>query len=368
MNQDPKAPASRLPFLDWARGLVAVVMLQGHTFHSLTRKEYQEGAAYVFSQFMGGLAPAVFLFLTGTTYGFIMTRNERKGMPPMQKWIGALHRAGYLWLLAFAFRFQLWAFALGQSPWTDLLKVDILNCMAMTLTLLSPLAILPAARRIQWGMGAAVVIAFLAPLPATTGLGHLPTFLAEYFTPSYNYFSVLPWGAFAAFGIAFGTLLRQINREDLWRSMQWAALVGFALFLAGRYFADFPYTLYNKSEFWLDSPTLTIIKSGLILILLALAYLWNEFQPADRWSWVRQIGTNSLLVYWVHIELIYGRWLAEWKQNLEPLQAGCVAVCLVLLMLALSVARTRWAEWGHVVFPRWIAAPAPAKAKQVAGD
>lgn len=366
MNADPKAPSSRLPFLDWTRGLVAVVMLQGHTFHSLTRKDLQDSAPYVFSQFMGGLAPAVFLFLTGVTYGFIMTRNERKALPLYERWTGALHRAGYLWLLAFAFRFQLWAFALGQSPWTDLFKVDILNCMAMTLTLLSPLAVLSSYRRIEGGLAAAAAIAFAAPVLSAIGPGPLPPFLSDYFLPSYNYFSVLPWGAFTALGIAFGTLLRQISGENISRAMQWTAIVGFGVFLLGRYFSDFPYTLYVKSEFWLDSPTLTLLKAGILLILLAGAYLWNEFQPPERWSWIRQLGTTSLLVYWVHIELIYGRWLGEWKQNLNTWQAGCVALVLILLMVALSTARTRWVQWRHRVLPKWYAAP--VKPKAAVGD
>lgn len=356
------ATSSRLPFLDWSRGLVAVVMLQGHTFHSLTRKDLQETAPYVFSQFLGGMAPAVFLFLTGVTYGFLMTRNERKQLPPMQRWTNALRRAGYLWVLAFAFRLQLWAFALGQSPWTDLLKVDILNCMAMTLTLLSPLAMLDSYRRIHWSLACGALLAFAAPIVSASGIPS--NFLTDYFLPSFNYFSLLPWGAFAAFGIMYGSILRQVSPDRLSVSLQWTALCGFALFLCGRYFADFPYTLYVKSEFWLDSPTLTIIKLGLILILMGLAYLWNEWQPEDRWSWIRQLGTTSLLVYWVHIELIYGRWLGGWKQNLDTWQAACLAFVLILLMLGLSTLRTRWPHWRHHVLPRLY----PGAMKPAAGD
>lgn len=361
MNLPPRAPSARLPFLDWARGLVAVIMLQGHTFHSMTRKELQDASPYVFSQFLGGIAPAVFLFLTGVTYGFLQTRNELKEVAPREKWLGALHRAGYLWVLAFAFRIQLWAFAMGQSPWTDILKVDILNCMAMTLTLLSPLALLSSRRRIQMGMLASLALAFAAPVASDWGAGPVPAPVAEYFLPSYNYFSVLPWGAFVALGIAFGTLLRRTEPEQIGRTLQWSALAGFALLLIGRYFADFPYTFYAKSEFWLDSPTLTLMKSGIVLLLMAGAYLWNELQPVGAWSWIRQLGTTSLLVYWVHIELIYGRWLGFWKQNLNAGQAACVAICLILLMLALSTARTTWPTWRHRLLPRWYAPPRLAR-------
>jgi hypothetical protein len=50
-------------------------------------------------------------------------------------------------------------------------------------------------------------------------------------------------------------------------------------------------------------------------------------------------------VYWVHIELIYGRWLWFWKDGLTVGQTIAAASGLIALMLFLSVARTRWQNW-----------------------
>ena len=48
-------------------------MLQGHAFHSFLKPDLRGGAAYMFSQFFGGMPPAIFLFLTGVTlaYGLV---------------------------------------------------------------------------------------------------------------------------------------------------------------------------------------------------------------------------------------------------------------------------------------------------------
>ncbi len=47
-------PASqRLPYLDWVRGIAALVMLQGHVFNSFLRDDLREGGPYVMSQFAG---------------------------------------------------------------------------------------------------------------------------------------------------------------------------------------------------------------------------------------------------------------------------------------------------------------------------
>ena len=62
-----KTSARRLEYLDWVRGLGAVIMLQGHAFHSFLKPDLRAGGAYVMSQFVGGMPPAIFLFLTGVT-------------------------------------------------------------------------------------------------------------------------------------------------------------------------------------------------------------------------------------------------------------------------------------------------------------
>src|SRR5580700_3325012 len=136
-----KPPTQRLPYLDWARGFTALVMLQGHVFQSFLRDDLREGGPYVMSQFAGGMPPAVFLFLLGVTFAFLMDSQEKKNVEPRARWLGACKRSGYLFAVAFLFRLQLWLFALGQNPWTDLFRVDILNCMGFALLVLSVMAI-----------------------------------------------------------------------------------------------------------------------------------------------------------------------------------------------------------------------------------
>src|SRR5215471_14573846 len=141
------ASAGRLLYLDWLRGLGAVIMLQGHVFHSFLKPELRPGGPYLLSQFIGGMPPAIFLFLTGVTLAFLMDSSERKGLAPGQRVFTAFRRSGYLFLLAFAFRLQLWLFS-QPAPWTDLLKVDILNCMGLAIALLSIMALFRTAERV----------------------------------------------------------------------------------------------------------------------------------------------------------------------------------------------------------------------------
>src|ERR1041384_7134644 len=135
MNKNT-AGSYRLPYLDWLRGLAAVIMLQGHVFDGFLKSDLRTGGAFLFSQFVGGMPPAIFLFLTGITLAFLMDSSERKGLAPRARMLAALRRSSYLFLVAFAFRFQLWLFS-QPAPWTDLFRVDILNCMGFTIALMS---------------------------------------------------------------------------------------------------------------------------------------------------------------------------------------------------------------------------------------
>jgi fucose 4-O-acetylase-like acetyltransferase len=132
--------------------------------------------------------------------------------------------------------------------------------------------------------------------------------------------------------------------------MQWAAVGGFVLIYTAQYLSNLPYTLYAKSEFWLDSPGLVFMKLGTVLLLASIAYLWSLRLWAGNWSWVRQLGTTSLLVYWVHIELVYGRWFGYFKERLDVAQCVFFSIVLILCMIGLSVVqtrlkKTRWSEW-----------------------
>ena len=169
--------------------------------------------------------------------------------------------------------------------------------------------------------------------------------MKAYLAPDQLAFGFFPWAAFVAFGMSAGSIMRLVRKDQLDRVMQWAALVGLVLIVAARYCSELPYSLYARSEFWLNSPWLVLIKLGVILLVLTAAYLWTQYGAAPGWSWIRQFGTTSLLVYWVHTELVYGRWLYFWKESLTPPQTALAALGVILLMLGLSIVKTNWRNW-----------------------
>ena len=338
-----KSSASRLQYLDWVRGIGAVIMLNGHVWDSFLRDDLRSGGPYILSQFLGGMPPAMFLFLTGVTLAFLMDSSERKGMAPAARVTTAFRRSGYLFFLAFAFRLQLWIFGI-PAPWQDLFRVDILNCMGFAIALLSAMALFRTADRVRLCAVLGLAIAFASPLVSQLNWTGVPWMLRGYLVPDQRLFGFFPWGAYLAFGMAAGSAIRVIPKEGMERAMQWGAILGGATIMACQYFASLPYSIYAKSEFWLNSPAQVLTKQGVTMVLVSLAFLWTRYGARDGWSWVRQFGTTSLLVYWVHVELIYGRGLFFLKNRLTDMQTAVAAVLVILLMLAISVIKMRWAE------------------------
>jgi uncharacterized membrane protein len=341
MHPSPIAASNRIVFLDWLRGLAALIMLQGHTFHAFLRPEEREGPAFYLSILLGGQAAAIFLFLTGITYGLGMNRREH--LPPAQRVLAALKRARYLFLLAILFRLQAWSFSWPHAPWTDLLHVDVLNLMGATAALLAMLALASGTQRFQWAAFAGIVFAVAAPLMGDSFFVNLPAPLRGYVVPSGDGFSMFPWGAYLAFGVAAGSVIPLVERRSWSRVMQWVALAGFGLLVGGEYFGNLPYSIYAHSDFWLNSPALIASKMGNTLLLGAASFLWTEYFSVG-WSWVRLLGVNSLAVYWVHIELVYGRWFNSYREKLTAWECAFTAIALIGLMTGMSVAimRTPW--------------------------
>lgn len=335
-----KSSLHRLQYLDWVRGLGALIMLQGHVFDSYLKPELRSGGAFTFSQFLGGMPPAMFLFLTGVTLAFLMDSCERKGMAPGSRVAAALRRSGYLFGLAFAFRAFEWVAGLPVSTGADFLRVDILNCMGFSVAALSVMAFFRTAERARLCAALGLAIALLAPLISQIDWTGVPWIIRAYIIPDHRFFGFFPWGAYLAFGVAAGSAIRIIPADSMDRAMQWTALAAAAAIVACQYLAQTPYSIYSASDFWLNSPAQVLTKLSVTLLIVAFAFVWTQYIAKDGWSWLRQFGVTSLLVYWVHIELIYGRWMWFFKNNLTVAQTAVTAVCVILLMLTISTLKT----------------------------
>jgi fucose 4-O-acetylase-like acetyltransferase len=213
--------------------------------------------------------------------------------------------------------------------------------MGATAVLLALLAIPRGLGRVRLAAGAGVAIAALSPLmSALQNNTAIPAPFRDYIVPSVSSFSVFPWGAYLAFGLAAGSALPLVRPGAWGRVMQWSALAGIVLLVAGQYSSSLTLSMYPLWDYWLNSPELVAGKLGAALVLAAAAFLWTEYFSTG-WSWVRQLGTTSLAVYWVHTELVYGFWLGQYHERVSVGWCVSASLALIALMVVMSVAIKR---------------------------
>jgi len=333
----------RFPFLDWMRGLAVVVMIQCHAFNSLARLDVRDGGPYVFSQFVGGMAAPLFLFMAGMTFAFQMESLERREPRALRRWLVSLRRAAYLMGIALAFRLSNWLGSYPNGGAAEVLKVDILNCMAVAMAVFATLAVFDADDRSRWALVGAAGIATLSPVMANLPWNGAPPLLREYLVPipGRGHFPLFPCASYLGFGLAMGTMVKRVAAERFERLMQWSLAIGLGAAFVSQYFSNLPYSIYTKSNFWTDSPALVFIRTGITLAIMACAYLWTEY-GWPGWSWLETLGKTSLMVYWVHVVLVYGALAKPFKRTMSIPQTTLVTAGVTALMLLLSLLKLKW--------------------------
>ncbi len=363
------------------RGLACVLMFQTHCYDSWLSPANRNTTFFMWSQLGGTLPAPLFLFLAGISFALVTDKLRQRGVPPAQIARTTLRRGAEILGLGVLLRVQEFIFAWGWAPWTDLLRVDILNTIGLSMMLMGllcwsmanehwrPLA--PARLRLRSIAGAtaaAVVIPLLTPpLWTTWRLRFLPWPLESYINGVHIYdkpqswlFPVFPWAAFAFAGLAIGfLLLSDWGRRREAKVFAALGAAGVVLIAASRWLDHSPRQLYAVYDFWHTSPNFFFIRVGLLLVILSAVYAWCRWGAATwGFSPLIQLGQTSLLVYWVHIAFVYGRFsiLPKRADSITTSTGGLTII--IVAMLVLSRIRTEWKTRGR---------SAPARAAATGG-
>jgi uncharacterized membrane protein len=364
----------RLSYIDWMRGLACVLMFQTHCYDSWLSPQARNSAVFVWSQLGGTLPAPLFIFLSGVSFALVTERLREKGATRGDIAKTTIRRGAEIFALGILFRLQEYALGYRWVPWTDLLRVDILNILGLSMILMGILCWLSAARSsastsvptpavsltvassrtrgIFVGLFTAALVALATPhLWTTYRPSQLPWPLESYINGVHNFghpqpwlFPLFPWSAFAFVGLAVGFFLFT-NLAKRYEGAIFAALGGtgiLACFLSIKFDAS-SIQLYSVYDYWHTSPNFFLMRCGILLIILFCVYAWCRWGLAQMgFSPIIQLGKTSLLVYWVHIEFVYGRFSILPKRQCSVLQAS-IGLCIIFLaMLALSLLRTNW--------------------------
>src|SRR6202453_4523270 len=139
-NDATAMPASAKPqrftYIDWLRGFACLLMFQVHAYDSWLSPSARETKFFKWSQLSGTLPAPMFLFLAGVSFALVTDKLRRKGVPANEIARKTILRGAEILALGYGFRLQEYLLGLPWAPWTDLLRVDILNTIGFSMILM----------------------------------------------------------------------------------------------------------------------------------------------------------------------------------------------------------------------------------------
>ncbi len=353
-------PSKRLSYIDWMRGLACLLMFQTHCYDSWLRPDQRDTALFRLSQLGGTLPAPLFVFLAGVSVALVTDKLREKRIARNLIARQSILRGAEVFGYGILFRIQEFILAGGRAPWTDLLRVDVLNILGLSMMLMGVLCWIAAAatpslarrRTTLAALFTATLIAMVTPPLWTTWRPRfLPWPLESYINgvhtfnePQHWLFPIFPWAAFAFAGLAVGFLIFSDfarRRESLFFAL--LGLGGMFACVLSVFFDSSPVRLYAVYDYWHSNPDFLLMRCGVLLVILSLVYAWCRWGFAQKgFSPLIQLGNTSLLVYWVHIEFVYGSFSVMPKRACSIPRATLGLAIIFLSMLALSLLRTQW--------------------------
>ena len=339
------------------------MMFQTHCYDSWLGGAARDSGFFKLSQLGGTLPAPMFLFLAGVSFALVTDKLRQKGVSADEIARKTILRGGEIFLLGLLFRLQ--EFLLGQpvAPWTDLLRVDVLNVIGVSLMMVGVACrfvaaggttVLERLRRatIVTAVICATAIAMLTP-PLWTNWRpqKLAWWLETYIngvhtfgTPQPWLFPIFPWAAFAFVGLAAGLLLlSERARKNDALALTIAGLSGLGFTALGLLLDASPVRLYSAYDFWHTSPNFFLVRAGIVMVILFLGYAWCRWGPGEwGFSPLIEMGKCSLLVYWVHFEFVYGALSIVPKHAVGVASATIGLIAIFVAMTTLATIRNRF--------------------------
>lgn len=340
--------STRRGYLDWLRGLAVLIMVEAHTVDAWTRTMAHGTRAYAWALIVGGFGAPLFLFLAGVAVPLSAGSKARRfgRTPPAVS--AVVSRGLEIFILAFVFRLQSFVLSPGSTV-LGLFKVDILNIMGPAIVIAALLWWLgrtPRGRLLIF-VGATLAVALLTPIVRVSPLvDDLPLYFTWYLRPmnGHTNFTMLPWSAFVFAGAVLGVLLDEARAADRERMVNAGVLAGGAALTAVSFWAAWQPSIYERSEFWTTSPSFFGIRLGVMCVGMALVYFATRRLDSSQGftAAMELMGRESLFVYWIHVEMVYGllTWPIHHELPLPLTLTACLAFSAFLYAIVVVKNRT----------------------------
>jgi uncharacterized membrane protein len=344
----------RFLFVDLLRGWALLVMIEVHVFNVLLQPVLKTALWFNVLNFVNGLVAPSFLFISGFAFA-ISTKGKtdilRRCDYSFWKKLGRILLiilAGYSLHLPILSLRRLMHFY-SRETLISFYNVDILQCIGIGLLFLFLLKLVIRSEKIY---NIIIIISLLfsvllSPIIWQTDFTvYMNIPLANYFnTMNGSFFPIFPWIGFILAGVVgcrYYLEARNNNKEK--DSVFVLIILGLVLSIIGHIFIPPSLNIFTCDH--KADPFFFLQRLGYIFFLLGVCWFYVE-KRQTKTSFVLDVGRESLIVYWLHLQLLYRRFFNEIsfasiygdKFNIW----GCIIVTVILAVLMITVAKM----WGN---------------------
>lgn len=359
------AAKSRALYIDLLKGLALVVMIEVHVFNSLLLPEIKQAWWFNYLHFINGLVAPTFTFTSGMV--FVLTMS--KGVGDLRKFgkdfwkrlsrIGMVFLAAYSLHIPFFSLSKIWNNATFANL-NSLFTVDVLQAIASGLLVLLIARMVFTNNKTFFNFSGVMTLLILLLGPFAWKIDfthHIPLFFANYLNRMHgSQFPIFPWWGFifsGAYIAKYYIAARDSNNERNFANK--LIIVGISFFFAGVLMINV--LLPENLASIIPHPFFFIERLGVIMALLGGGWYFLHNKPTSK-SILLDVSRESLLVYWLHLQLLYrdvilGKSLAFiYDDKLNVIEASIVTIIMVALMMVIAKGwgtlkqkNPQWARW-----------------------
>ncbi len=359
---------NRALFIDMLKGLALIVMVEVHVFNALLLPALKESWWFPSLNFINGLVAPSFSFASGMVFVLSLQKGVDQLRTFGKEFWRKLSRVGLIFFIGYSLHlpyYSLTKILNNQTPQNlnSLFTVDILQIISTGLIVLlfARIFIKSEKRFYNFMLLLTAIILLISPLMWKIDFAnYLPLFFTNYFNKMHgSLFPVFPWWAFVFSGAYVAKYYLEAKQNNSEKAFARKVIITGSLFYLISVvimYVLFPQELAKI----IPNPFFFLERFGLILLFLGV--FWFYLNNKENYSsLILDVSRESLLIYWVHLQLIYrelfwGKSLIDISQrNYNAVQ--CLIVTAILIVLMLILAKV----WGllknkYPAYCRWLTA------------
>ncbi len=330
-------------------------MFEVHYFNVLLKPELQKTEWFSNLTFINGLVAPSFLFISGFAFILSTQRNLDELRTFGSKFWKKIARIAMIFLAGYSLHIPFLSIRLiheraNQDMMLAAYNVDILQCIAAGLLFIFIARLIFKSDK---NYNIFLIISFffvvlISPLVWQINFtNYVHPFIADYFNAaSGSYFPLFPWLGFLIAGaIICPYYLEAREKGEEKKFMYMIGIIGLVLAFAGHFFLS---DIFQSSHLIIKPhPIFFIQRLGYVLFLLGLCWFYAEVRQTKT-TFVMDIGRESLLVYWLHLQVLYRHVLNG--NNVASIYGGTFNVWqAAIFTFALAIAMIITAKiWGEI--------------------